>query len=297
MALLMPTRGAATLAALLLVAAGCQPAPTELRFADDQVVLHSVLLAGADAAAVVIMRMERGAEDDRFSRLPVHGAVVQLIAGADTISLVAHANAPDCELLIWMSAEPVAAACYAAPVPGGIRAGDRYKLRVRLPDGRMITGATTVPALPVLVEPGTDAVFTARNTGAPPSDEQAMRVTWEPLPAGHRAELFTVSLNEVCVVMLPEGLQFGRYLHVTGRDSVSVAPVVACREGGLPASLSADVGLAVYDENYSRYATDGWASSSVRDTGAAAGVEGAWGLFGAVAQVRQRVLLVLAPDQ
>jgi hypothetical protein len=286
----------AAIAALLLLA-GCEPAPTDLHIRTEQIVVHSVLVEGAPTATVLLMRMETLPATGGMIGVPVDGATVQITAGADTVTLAQHGTTGSCLLYMWQPDTGLEALCYGGAVPGGIRAGTSYGLRIRLPDGRLITGSTTVPAVPLLFEPGEGATYAVRRTTNPAFVGDTLRVRWQGVAPGQRAELFTASSGPPCGVMLPFGEQFFGSIDASGRTAIQLLPMVGCPDGQWPASLPAVIALAVYDENYSRYASKVWNSSSVHHGDAAAGLEGAHGVFGATAQARRNVTFTLPSAQ
>src|SRR5690606_28245897 len=149
------TRAAAA-CAVLATLGGCElmREPTPLDAVPEMIAVHALLVAGQDAASVLLTRPDRH-DPGGTSADPVPGASVRLIRGEQSIELVPGG---DCAQRFGSSTEPdLSAGCYTGAVPGGIVPGARYELEVTLPGGGTITGATTVPEPPTLLAPAPGA--------------------------------------------------------------------------------------------------------------------------------------------
>jgi hypothetical protein len=288
---------------------GCTGATEPVRATEENVAVHAVLAAGTDTASLLLTRFVPAGPrtESRFSR--VSGANVRLVRGADTLWLrEAPAGFTDCytDARGAGEAEEIGPGCYAAVVPGGLRAGERYELRASLPDGTLIRGAATIPGAPDILAPATARVVAVRTPESPLYSKSTMMfpVRWQ-VPAG-------TGRVEIGVVR-PQAYRDGRPIarvvchlqpgplpaDLVRTDSVTHQVVSAsCSRGGEIVrwdSIATRLVVTAYDTAYARYARE-VLSGSVRTGRASAGVEGAFGLFAGAASAERRLTLVPATD-
>lgn len=166
------------------------------------------------------------------------------------------------------------------PVPWlAVRPGERYRLRVRTPEGEVVTGATTVPATPGRIVPAIPRQFHR--------DRDSMFLGWPDVAGTTRYEvrIETPSGPFSAFVDSLEYLVSGGLVHprATGRPRVFWP--------GFRQVLT----VSAVDANYHDYYRTGGDPLSAR--GLLVHLEGGLGLFGSVARVRERVVDVIGgPD-
>lgn len=298
--------------AVLAVLGGCDflREPTFLEFVEERVAVHSLLVAGDDTAAVLITRTEPGGAGALFYRdtEPVIGATVQLVEGADTLDLGPVGVGPGACLsdprFGGPPQEDLEAGCYAASVPGGVRAGHVYELLVTLPGGAAVHGSTTVPEAPVLRLPAAGTEMEASSESSRLHPDLATSVAWTTHRADRRLELTLGMPGPGCQAMLrQEDEDFGLpALDMTGRDSTVVWVYrVECFPSPVPDTadtpdevirLDARLTLTAFDSAYTRYARENLREST-RIGDAAVGITGAIGVFGGAASATVPVVVVV----
>jgi hypothetical protein len=282
--------GMRAVCALPLALAACEPSPTAIVLSDRSVVLHGMIVAGAEHATVVLTEMHDGPSGLRA--LPLSGARVQLISGPDTTRLEQRNTAGPCTVSPFVAEAVLLDACYSAAVPGGIRAGARYNLHVVLSDGRVIRGSTTVPPAATLLHPvpGTEITVPRHSLQAPPAP---IDIGWHHDLLPDLAELRLATGVPACVVLLQSGSAMLLAKDVTGMRDDTVQPRLSCREDAWVDRLSAEVVLTVFDSNYARYVRHAMHSGSALHPDAASGITGAFGVFGSAATDRVPVSIVV----
>ncbi len=290
-------------ALLVFAAAGCGLTrdPAALDFDERQLGVYSVLRAGADTVSVLVIRYSEKGGSFQPAFEPVAGADVRIVAGADTVRLVAELPGFRGCLVPPQPGAPefsVSEGCYTGVLPGGVRAAARYELLVRLPTGERVRGFTQVPRPVEIVAP-------VANLELRPEPDDAGFVLSLRLDVPPEAGLVTLTveaLDEECLVSpASEAIGPGQPipLGVPGADSVVVRLAGAsCRINGTPVqrdSIPARLRFAAYDTAYARYfmATNG--RGSVLRSRAAAGLDGALGVFAGVAIADRRIVLVPSP--
>ena len=289
-------------AAVCTALAGCdlQRAPTPLEFTQEQVTVHSMLVAGADSAAVLLTRVLPGPQANPRSR-PLEGAAVRIVAGRDTLHLLPQGHGADaCNGggHYGRIEHHLGPGCYMAAVPGGVGAGESYELIVDLPGGGRIHGTATVPDVPVLMSPDAGTEFETRDV--PSSDiPPAVLTRWAPVGPEMRLELRLDLDHPDCTVDLDfeeGGVQFGLWpwpYEVTGRDSVSLRIVLlSCYEPVDITRLDGRLVLTAFDSAYSRYVQKAM-NRSTRVDAASVGITGALGVFAGAASADVPVVIIL----
>ncbi|MGH7468319.1 MAG: DUF4249 family protein, partial [Longimicrobiales bacterium] len=131
--------------------AACEREPTAIESLGEQVVLNSVINAGATQAAVLLVRVVPNANFSNQSvARPLPGATVTLSDGTNSFALQPNRVPGRCSYQLngGLQDSALVGGCYTGSVAGGVRAGATYSLDVQLPDGKRIHGTTTVPASP-----------------------------------------------------------------------------------------------------------------------------------------------------
>jgi hypothetical protein len=304
MALLRPRRAAGALA-LAAIAGACTDfvRPPDFVPGDpDQLLVHAVLHAGSDSVAVRVSRVGGGEVGT-----PVSGAEVRLAGGAgEAVLLEVREGSGPCSAHLFIP-DPFAGVpggCYVARFPGGVRAGVEYQLEVQLPTGQRARGRTVVPLPPVAQAPEEGLRVSAADISgwlvaaeplvlrwtAPRQVALAVSATrsWSSRPATApcQSQLLRPQPGET-FVFLPEELH---------ADSLGVLPGAgACDTVPQPQPLVLDsvelaVGITVYDGAYIAYIRE-W-NNGIPAPDAAAGLEGAYGVFGSAATTTRRIRLV-----
>lgn len=286
----------AALAALLVAAPGCDPipAPSEPVATDWQLQLHSVLLAGAESATLLLTRVRPTATGGTLLE-PVPDATVRLSGGGVAAELRASASAAPCGGGVSdpAPAPSLAPGCYTGRVPGGIRAGEAYELRVDLPDGNLIRGRTVVPPVPSLLSPTAGAhVEVPRRYGDPLGEP--LRLEWA-APAAARIEAAVRPLSE-CRAAVASDREFAvASVELTGPqpERLWVTGVVCPGADAPTGEHPAELVLTAFDSTYARYAREALDPNQLPRDRAAAGITGAVGVFASAAQARKPVSLVV----
>jgi hypothetical protein len=309
MALLRPRRAAGALA-LAAIAAACGDfvRPPDFVPGDpDQLLVHAVLHAGSDSAAVWVLRVGEG-----FVGTPVRGAQVRLSgsAGEAVLREVPQGSAPCVAVPVFPDQfEGVPGGCYVARVPGGVRSGAEYQLDVQLATGERARGRTVVPLPPALQGPAEGLRVPARRI-----EYDGGLIAWEPLDVRWTAPRpvtlgasagrawFSPPAAVPCYAFLyrPEGGEPPVFTAEDLRaDSASVTPGAgSCRtdtqtQSIAPDSVEVAVAVTVYDSAYYTYVAE-W-NNGIPAPDASAGLEGAYGVFGSAATATRRLRLVPRP--
>lgn len=297
MALLSMVRRAAGAAALAALAGGCEflHPPTYVDGDPRQLVVHAVLVAGTDAATVVVARV--GTQDPE----PVSGAQVRVVGGGVTTVL------PEATQGTLHSCRPVSGTpgqapqsrtgCYTATLPGGVRPGAEYRLEVDLSSGEQVRGRTVVPAAPVLHAPVDRLRIPARETEwGTLRSLNPFTVRWTADASvslrGEASRGWTRDTEIRCGASVARDDDEP----VTGRpDSVRLGvEVVGCTAGQENPNVRADsvevrVSVTAYDSAYVAYFRE--SDGGIPLEQASSGLEGAFGLFGSAATAFRHVVV------
>ncbi|HLM67257.1 MAG TPA: hypothetical protein VK358_07005 [Longimicrobium sp.] len=296
MALLSFFRRAAGAAALALLAGGCDflYPPTYVPADAEQLVVHAVLESGRDTAAVLVTRV------GTVEPVAVSGARVRLAGPAGTLVLEERAGpSTPC------TAHPVApgdpqlprTGCYAAAVPGRVRAGAEYLLEIDVPSGERVRGRTVVPAAPVVLAPQERLRVPARETGSGLRSVDPVTLRWTAA-----ASVGLVARAERGWVRNAVGARCGAYLDWGFIEPGEAVPdslrarveASGCSAGAnhvqvQPDSVEVMLGVTVYDSAYHHYFRN--TDDGIPLERASSGLEGAFGLFGSAATSGRRVVL------
>ena len=303
--------------------AGCFRGPDPLDLDDEAPAVHAILETGADSVVIAVSRPSP--TGDGFVQFSgISGAEVRLIAGSDTTWLL---ETPDIACVdVWYggSDEDDGAGCYRAMLDAPIQPGADYQLHILLPDGTTITGETTTPQPVDIVSPepreqivvdcpDTDRCY-GQNLDVPPYTQPVatIRLEWAAPP--------TVRLTSA--VLRPDAIYLagtaypgnacgvgswaGRGGLHTYPETVSnilwVIPTIGCRsheewpelQEARFDSIRAEFSVIGWNETASRY-IESSGGRGIRVEAASQGLEGAYGVFGAVSRATREVTLVRSP--
>lgn len=303
----------AALAALSLVA-GCDPTrpPTPIDPGGEQIVVSSVLDAGSDTVFVSVVRVTPRLHSRETTARQITGAEVRIEGGGVTLRLTeAPPGFPHCLEHFSTEAESTSIPCYAAVLPGGVRAGGQYQLRISLPGGGTIEGTATVPNAPTILTPEQNARWVRRSA----FDVDTLKVRWTAAPgtAGIGFSLQTTAAfregarvaDAVCTIYLigsnrpsahgmrdtprqDSALLTYDVIKCTGRAGTATSIVFR------PDSMHARLFVTAYDTSYTRY-SEARLKGALRPEQATAGITGALGVFAGVASAERRITLVPEP--
>lgn len=308
----------------LTLASGCDllREPVAVPFTGEEVMVHAVLEAGADSALVRLAWVRGTGGAPRIE--PLSGAVVELRSAGVQLRLEEAAEGlARCRPGRYDPGqrldEPPATGgrgCYVAAVPGGIRAGEVYDLKVAIAGGPEIRGRAVVPDSPMILQPETEARLVLEASPGSWWISDPTPIRWR-TPAGTGAIALAVqpdqifeqgapSLGARCEVPLvgEDGL-YGVVVAAERTDSISRRAILTnCIEydgatpvrSVLPDSVHARLRVLAYDTAFARY-QQMVGGESVRRERAAVGLSGALGVFVGAAAAEQRLVLVIQmPD-
>lgn len=300
-----PMARMARITAMALVAlfvTGCLRDPDPFPLVDGHLTVHFLLEAGADSVVGLVTR-----STESLSERDIPDAAVTVSTGADAVTLTYEPHERCAELwLDW----PTNIGCYQAALPEPVEPGRTYDLEVVLADGTRATGQTTAPLPLALTAPGEGEALVVDcdhpiSCGAalhtqPTVAEWTLRWSAAEQPAG------------VSIALVPTAVFLDDQLYPgdTCRPSYPFRPHTMAEDSAVwrvhrfdcldplrPArfdSIHADLVVHALNGEYQRY-TEAMADETVRVDAAAEGVEGAWGVFGAVAPIRRHVVIVRDP--
>ena len=297
--------------------AACEREPTALRFEDEQLMVHSVLVAGSDTVKVLVTRTvpepipDPNAPSGFPSVRPVSGAEVRLLFDGTTVSLQeAPAGFSSCLSAVPFAvirADAIGPGCYAAAVPGGIRPEQQYGLEVRLASGERVQGSTQVPAAPAITAPAPGTRVRARINqfveGADAAVAVPVRFRLPPTATGVRVALVVERIfqggepaaDASCFL---GGVDIDVRRAAPVDSAVVVVSSISCSrrvgervEQVTPDSISGHILLAAFDSAYVRYAEAASQQSAERER-LRAGITGALGLFSGAGTAAQPITLV-----
>lgn len=301
---------ALVLLAGLAGAAGCVREADPFDLDSDDVAVHLVLTAGETEVAALLTR-----SGDAANSIPVGDAEIRLIAGPDTTPLVFDADR-GCG---FSGGNPAfgGVPCYFGTPAAPIQAGATYGLEIVLADGGVVTGATTVPQraeiespapdTPVVVQCGSPESCFGQYVPDPPYliPVGTVAVTWD-LPPGAAGSGVTLAVRPLQAFRngvayssgtCHLGFTFGGF--ATAADSALwEISGISCSQPLAEArfdSVHAEVIVAVTDPGYHRYIVALSEGQTVRASSISEGLDGAWGVFGAVAPTARPFTIVRSP--
>ena len=303
-------------AAALASAAGCSflRDPTPVEAMGEQPSVHALLMTGSDTVKVLLQRV--GAAPNRgqgpVSARPIAGADVSLLVGGETVKL--EASRPGFSGCATQTAgsqlPPDTNGCYTAVLPGGVRPGAEYALRIRLPGGGAIEGMTTALSALRVESPAAGARIHVRPRtfdGGPDSltrlpvrvrgAERAAGVSVDFIPLavysrGQRVTEFFCSVDYPRSFVLQRDAQGTITLPITGvhcapRTQNGTQPDPQFRTDSVRAALR----VVAFDSSYVRY-LEAQERNSVAAREVTVGVTGSIGLFAAAARAEHEVVLI-----
>ncbi len=298
---------------LTCLVAGCdflrQPTPLEL--SGEQILVHSLLLAGSDTVSVYLTRSRPGLGTPAPSVQPISGAEVRIMGPAGSIRLAEDPpGLPRCFVENTGLQPATQPGCYGAVLRGGVQAGGRYELQIGLPGGGTIEGMAVVPQPLAILAPGRDARVLAQTPSTNRSELYgSVQSRWTRSgDAGRvdfRIESLAVFRNGVRVPYARCGFETstvasGR-VDARATDSAFVGfQVLNCFEepasGTLrpiePDSIQARFVITAFDTAYTRYA-EVISKDAVERRHLSVGVRGALGVFAGAATSEQRITVLL----
>lgn len=314
------SRAAAAALALVLCAnaSACKllREPTPLEGLGERVVVHAMLEAGSERVGVRMRRVRAPAFLGDSASRPLSGAAVRIARGGATVALPEDAAgfAP-CAPSTAQTEPPATAGagCYAASLPGGVVPGEPHELRIDLPaGGGTVRGTAVAPAPARVLSPAAGARLGVPGTSSP-GGGAVLPVRWE-AGAGVAGIAISLLAREVfeggkavpgatCFADLSGPGAQGGLLDARAADSATlrVEGLFCGISGNSPAepgrpvaadSVRAVLRVLAFDTAYTRYA-EVFENKSARPEAATAGLSGALGVFGGVAETRVPVVLVV----
>jgi hypothetical protein len=271
----------------LLVAAACTFDEKAIAVQPPQIVVHAVLDPGTQEQEVLVERTLSGAvdvrDDMRFDSddpinsgggIPVSGAEVTItgpdgpIRGVEALVPGRPSNYASGRYIVTLG---------PGPVPGAppLRRGVRYELRVRTPDGAVVTGTSIVPDFPPV---GASTRLDLFNR-----DRDSVRVTWR-------------SVRGARSYLLRAETPFGAFLLFTDSTQITLKGdlrnyFASSLERVFIPGFRQRVTVAAVDSNffdYFRSRNDPFTGSGIINN-----LEGGIGVFGAAVNVATRTLDVV----
>lgn len=302
-------------AALVLAAAGCSflRDPSPIESLGENTVVHAVLVTGADTVQVLVVRAGPGTDPttgENVTVRPVVGADVRLGEVRLTESAPCYAGydlggGPPGE-------QPRTAGCYTTVIPGGVRPGTAYTLRVGLPGGGTIEGQATARAALSILDPQPGARLHIRPTFEN-TQTIAVRVSGGEGAAAASVDFLPLAAfrggsavpNPLCFVEYPRGVEEPLEVDAEGVVRTSIRDVTCVERtdsngGGnrpyRPDSLRARLRVMAFDSAYVRYLTQTSENAvSVRE--ARVGLTSGLGLFAAAARADRDVVIIPCAPQ
>ncbi len=167
-----------------LVAAGCTFDTQTIGVAPTQVVVHAVLDRNATVQEVLVERTLTGGvairDGVRYDPLdPINSGEGVPVSGAEVTIIGPGVNVRGFEVVYTGKAAGYGAGRYVVNLGVTntlmqLRAGERYALTVRAPDGTVVTGSTQLPNAPFVSQSATVATFDR--------DRDSVRLNWSAIP-------------------------------------------------------------------------------------------------------------------
>lgn len=271
-----------------LVLSACELSEVTVPSPSATVVVHAVLNPDAEEQVILVessltgrVQIDTGVKFDPADPIrtaggsPVSGATVRLYTGSDTVGVRARETFT------------IRGGTGRYTVPRQtleIRPGQRYRLAIRTPDGREVTGETVVPGV------GPDWVGGRSTVPAPVSfarDRDTLRLAWS-ASSGARTYAVRVETPFGPWALFSDSLRFSlagslRNFFAPGLPSVFLP--------GFRQTLS----VAAVDRNFFDYNRSG--NDPFGGTGLISSVRGGLGLFGSMVTLIRRDVSVTAPDR
>ncbi|MGH7468157.1 MAG: DUF4249 family protein [Longimicrobiales bacterium] len=252
----VPRRAWLTLA---LLAVGCELQEVQLAESEDLVIAEVVLRTGAPNQVAWLHRTRGSAHKDPL----VENATVRVYNASNAVLELRPAADESCIIARDDTEPETHGSCYASGIGGmPVQPGQTYRLSVVLPDGRTLTGSTTVPNDFQMLRPATSVCSVPALT---PFD-----VSWSISPGAwvYAAE---TSLRGIRAALEPHNVSVDRDplrlfgLSLSARDTSIAFPaefglfdrfdedlveVLTFLQRGLPEGVIAGVVIAAADRNY-----------------------------------------------
>ena len=284
----MGTRRAFTFASLsaLVVATACVETTAVIADANTLVV-HAVLDPGVQHQIIVVQRTTGALT----AQLALTGAVVT-IATPDGQTLTAVERRDTAEVTGFVPFPTVTTIYDLDAGPAGLIPGGTYQLRVAVPDGRTVTGLTTIPnAVPSTAVAPTLTIDRLRDTvslqwsrvAGARGYEVFVRATYNPL------YFSTYSVFADTSVVLP-GTAQGLYGNKSFCGNVSKYPTRVVCPFAFVSGFTHQLAVIAVDANYFDYYHD--SGDSFTASGLVMHLDGGIGVFGSVVTVATRTIVV-----
>lgn len=252
----------------VLVLASCELQEVSLAEPEDVVVAEVVLRAWAQQQLAVLHRTIGTGTD-----AGVPGANIE--AHSETGGVLVFMPAADSVCFSGLDEDDLApGSCYATPrgEPPTVLPGERYTLRIELPDGGVLTGATTVPGAFDAVTPeilpegqcrlAPDTRLELLWTRSSGAWVYIVETRMQGLAAALRARGVTLEVDPVRFVGLSISatdttLTFPTELGVFDRFDNDVAGALVAIQNGLPPDVDAQVMISAADRNYVNWVRGG----------------------------------------
>jgi hypothetical protein len=213
----------------------------------------------------------------------IDDAIVQIISEHDTVQLTFYKKAPDS---LYSPDKYIYKGMYLDTRDEfKAQAGESYTLQVKVPDGRTVTGVTTVPTLPTISIPNSNALFNKKTINE-------TRIEW--LDDANT----TAYIIQFYVTIVKD--EYGYFLFKTHNlieDNITYDPPATLKDiddsffniPGIQLSDTATIKLLALDKNIYDYASK---SSMATLTGTDLNlVEGGVGVFGSISSDSVKVIL------
>jgi uncharacterized protein DUF4249 len=270
------------LAIFVLAAAATACAETTSLSPDaNTLIVHAVLDPGVQHQ-IIVVQMTTGALDQQRQ---VTGAVVT-IATPDGRTLTA-VERRDTAAVTGFVPFPTVTTIYDLDVGGaGLIPGGMYQLRVVVPDGRTVTGRTTIPnAVPSTTALPTQTIDRTRDT---------VSIQWPRVAGARSYQVFVHSRVSTYTVFGDTSVALPGTAESTNGNSarckaVSIPATIAC-SFAFVSGLTHQLAVIAVDENYFDYYRSTSDFSSV--TGLVMHLDGGIGVFGSVVTVAAGTIVV-----
>lgn len=274
--------------ALLLAAAACVREPDPFEFVEPSVSVHGVIRASDDTVRVSIL--------SGFGEVGVTGEVT-VESGGRAVALAATLRDSACYHAYSPPNQSWETSCYSAVLGAPVAAGSQWRLTATTTTGDQVSGVTTVPALPVVVQPAARQRIPYRSSmeGSP----MQLTVEWQTASAPRidvnvavgvpyrggapiaDAQCMTWVRESDAAIGQPSG---SRLLHL--EDVYCGSPTVSPVQWD---SVVVPVLVTAYDSAYAEFALHG---ESVTQKRRNAALQGAYGVFGSAATTRREIVVV-----
>jgi hypothetical protein len=315
MAILMRVRGWAAVA-VVMSATGCELVrePTVVEPLERPATVHAILRAGDDTVRVLISRAR--VLGPRVDIVPVTGAEVWIHGPSGRVAL--RETGPEMAPCMALPPTPPVGSpeddegegCYIGVLPAPVQPGERYGLSITLPSGDLVVGETNVP-MPPTVSLKSSSRLVLRTTRDGTAAPASVGLVWSRGPDAVALQFGVgpgvayvgdeVVPGASCWVYSPPFFapwtrrpagEMELQVFDAGCDMVPSPPETGPVEPVPWDSISFAVYVAAADTAYGYYYEHHLGNDVLPWPRAAAGLEGAVGVFGAVAVTKVPLMIV-----